>query len=243
MWHGGMLLGVTTALASAGAWYAADAGAHSYSHASIHVWNAGVRLAVFLTIAILLDRLREARDTARALALTDPLTGSANSRAFYVRLEHEIARTQRTRRAFALVYFDLDGFKLVNDTLGHPAGDRLLQSVAQRALRELRAIDMVARLGGDEFAVLLTDTDAAGTIRVLDKLRAALLDEMSCHDWPVTLSFGAATFHEPPAGPRQAIQLVDELMYGVKGRGKNGVAHTCVGEASPAAAVAAVSGH
>ena len=228
VWWGGLNLGIAAAFASAAAWGAADAQAHTYSHPSILVWNATVRLFVFLTIGFLLVRLRQARDAERALARTDALTGAANSRAFYDRLELEIARSRRKGHPFGLVYFDLDGFKLVNDAQGHLIGDQLLQTVAKCAQHEIRQTDLLARLGGDEFAVLLSDTQASGTSQVVSKLRAALLAEMARLRSSVTFSFGAATFHEPPASGRQAIQLVDELMYRVKAKGKNGAAHETI---------------
>ena len=170
-WFGGSGLGIAAAFASAAAWCAADVATRSYSTPSIYVWNTGVRLGVFLTVALLLARLRQARDAERALALSDPLTGSANSRAFYPRLELEIARCRRTGRPFGLVYFDLDGFKLVNDRHGHLVGDRVLKSVVRRAVDAMRDTDLVARLGGDEFAVLLADTGESGVARAADKLK------------------------------------------------------------------------
>ncbi len=232
VWRGGLGLGIAAAVASAVAWSAADAGAHTYSHPSILLWNAIARLFVFLTIGILLARLRQARDAEQALARTDALTGAANSRAFYRRLELEIARARRGNRPFGLVYFDLDGFKLVNDLQGHVAGDRLLQAVVGCAQSGLRATDLLARLGGDEFAVLLEDTSPPGTLRVMEKLRTALLQEMGRQESAVTFSFGAATFAEAPPSGREAIQVVDELMYRVKAGGKNGVVHEVIGDSS-----------
>jgi diguanylate cyclase (GGDEF)-like protein len=223
VWLGGEVLGIGASVLAALAWYAADAG-RAYSQPSMHLYNSLVRLAVFLVVAGLLARLRRARDLERALARTDPLTECANTRAFYGRLEHEIKRSQRTQHPLGLVYVDVDDFKLVNDRHGHLVGDNLLQVVARTAHAEVRATDMVARLGGDEFAILLVDTEADSIQRVGHRLRSALLAEMGQHGWPVTFSFGVATFVDPPAGVHEAIQVVDELTYGVKREGKNGVA-------------------
>ena len=114
-----------------------------------------------------ITRRKEAEDRLMKLAEFDPLTGLANRRAFVAALERAIADSHRRGSRVAVLYLDLDHFKDVNDTLGHPAGDRLLEAVAQRLGKNLRASDMVARFGGDEFAVLmssLSDPSDAGLL-------------------------------------------------------------------------------
>src|SRR6202030_2179595 len=91
----------------------------------------------------------------RQLAFHDPLTLLANRTLFKDRVQHALTLTQRERCTVAVLFLDLDNFKTINDSLGHDAGDRLLQAVAQRIVKSTRASDTVARLGGDEFAVLL----------------------------------------------------------------------------------------
>jgi GGDEF domain-containing protein len=117
------------------------------------------------SVAVLLavrERLARERDVLRASALSDPLTGVANRRSLLARIDYEIARHGRSRRSFALLMLDLDGFKLLNDRFGHPAGDDLLREVAAALARAIRDQDIVARVGGDEFCVLAPETDAAG---------------------------------------------------------------------------------
>lgn len=176
---------------------------------------------MFLIIASLLVSLRQREDTAERLAMTDHLTGLANSRRFASRLDEEIARTQRSGRPFTLAYADLDNFKTVNDREGHAAGDRALVVVADTLVAALRRTDLVARLGGDEFAVLLPEADGDAARHALDTVRDGVLAAMQTNGWPITLSIGAVTFASTPASADEAIGVADELMYRVKAHGKN----------------------
>ncbi|MEQ9337011.1 MAG: diguanylate cyclase, partial [Miltoncostaeaceae bacterium] len=108
-------------------------------------------------------------------ATTDALTGLANHRAFQERLRTEVARAHRYQRPLAVVVFDLDGFKLVNDTHGHAAGDRALAEVAGRLRSLARPGDVLARTGGDEFAWILPETDSMGGYSAAERARAAIV--------------------------------------------------------------------
>jgi diguanylate cyclase (GGDEF)-like protein len=110
--------------------------------------------AAFNTMA---DKLQVSRDELQHLALHDPLTGLPNRALFLEQLQHAIARARRKGTPISVLYLDLDGFKSVNDTLGHEAGDELLVGVSDRLRRSLREVDTVARLGGDEFGILLEE--------------------------------------------------------------------------------------
>jgi diguanylate cyclase (GGDEF)-like protein len=149
-----------------------------YSSSLIPVWNSTVRFGFFAITLWLVDDVRRARAADRELARRDALTGVVNGRAFRELLEGEIARTGRHLSPLTLAYVDLDRFKAVNDSLGHVAGDTLLQAITARLAGSLRAVDTVARLGGDEFALLLPDTDEAAAVvaleRCLDGVRAAV---------------------------------------------------------------------
>ena len=131
-------------------------------------------LLIFSVVTLLLRRVRgstlqlEASEAqAQHLAFHDSLTGLANRARFEDRLSHELARARATVGSLALLYLDLDGFKQVNDTLGHPAGDELIRAVGQRLVATVRGSDLVARVGGDEFAIIQTDIGAAPEAEVM----------------------------------------------------------------------------
>lgn len=115
--------------------------------------------------------LRRATASLRFLANTDGLTGLANRRRFEERLREEVERAQRYQRPLALVLLDLDHFKTVNDTWGHPAGDRVLRRTALAMQSVLREMDVAGRIGGEELAVLLPETDEAGALALAERLR------------------------------------------------------------------------
>jgi diguanylate cyclase (GGDEF)-like protein/PAS domain S-box-containing protein len=128
-----------------------------------------------LAVARDITRQKQAIDQIAQMARFDPLTALVNRRVFVETLEHAIARARRTAQGFAVLYLDLDHFKDVNDTLGHSAGDLLLQAVAERLRASVRATDMVARFGGDEFAVLVSDLrEPADAVIVADRIQGAI---------------------------------------------------------------------
>jgi diguanylate cyclase (GGDEF)-like protein len=153
-------------------------------------------------------RLESDRSAMRRWALTDALTGAVNRRGLAERIEYEVLRHARQKHRFAVVMIDLDGFKLVNDRFGHPAGDELLRDVAD-ALREVvRDQDTVARLGGDEFCVLAPETDRAGGDHLADRVRAAVrrvtpgLDNLSA-------SVGVAVYPDDGGSARAVLDAAD----------------------------------
>lgn len=157
------------------------------------------------------ERVRE----LRFLADHDPLTRLLNRRAFVERLDSEVARANRYARELALVLCDLDGFKSVNDTLGHPAGDEALKLFAKAARKSLRKADNVFRIGGDEFALLLaeaTDADAREVIaRVGERLEGT------------RVSFGVASCPGDATDAQTLFRLADQALYEAK-RSGSGVA-------------------
>jgi diguanylate cyclase (GGDEF)-like protein len=183
----------------------------------------GVRMAFFIVIAHLLARLRTALELQSSLAQQDGLTGIMNARAFQRQCRFVTKLAARHKRTIALGYLDLDGFKKVNDTLGHGVGDHVLTVVAGELASRLRASDFVGRLGGDEFAVLLSETDAAGARILFGRMREQLLDLAARNGWPIGFSIGVAVFHSPPANVDDALRCADELMYRVKSTGKNNI--------------------
>jgi diguanylate cyclase (GGDEF)-like protein/PAS domain S-box-containing protein len=130
----------------------------------------GTKVLIYASVRDITERKRAEQQIAR-MAHYDNLTGLANRLVFVETLERRIARAKRDESSFAVLYLDLDHFKDVNDTLGHPAGDQLLRTVAARLQANVRAADTVARFGGDEFAVLLNDiTEPANAASVSDRI-------------------------------------------------------------------------
>jgi diguanylate cyclase (GGDEF)-like protein len=169
----------------------------------------------------------------RRLATTDALTGIPNRRHFLSTAEHEIARAQRYGGPLGLIMADIDRFKSINDTRGHPAGDAVLTAVALTLATESRPNDVVGRLGGEEFAVLLPSADIDAVAAVAERLRAsieALSVEFDGRRIPVTISLGcAAAGGAPPE--RSAMSVLEALMrradaalYEAKNSGRNRVA-------------------
>ena len=148
----------------------------------------------------------------------DPLTDVLNRRGFERELRRSLAHTKRYGTSAALLYFDLDGFKAVNDRHGHAAGDAVLKAVATVLARHVRASDVVARLGGDEFAVLLwhlTEADAQGKAHTLE---AAIARTTATHAG-ATLSVGAsagAALLLPLDQPADVLERADRAMYARK---------------------------
>jgi diguanylate cyclase (GGDEF)-like protein len=223
-WYVGNRSGVAVCIVSGLTWLAVDfTSGHPYSHPAIPFWNMGVRLAFFIVIARLLARLRTALELQSAWAQQDGLTGIMNARAFRRQCRFVTKLAARHKHTIALGYLDLDGFKGVNDTLGHGVGDHILTAVAGELASRLRASDFVGRLGGDEFAVLLSETDAAGARILFGRMREQLLDLAARNGWPIGFSIGVAVFHSPPANVDDALRCADELMYRVKSTGKNNI--------------------
>jgi diguanylate cyclase (GGDEF)-like protein len=154
-------------------------------------------------------------------ARTDPLTSLSNRRAFVEAAWLELERGRRHSRPLSLLYIDCDDFKLVNDRLGHVAGDAVLSAVGATLRQAVRGLDTVARLGGDEFGVLLPEVDRAGAVALADRLRVQLREALAGRGDAVTFSIGVATFLRPPASVDEMILRADELMYQAKRSGKD----------------------
>ena len=158
----------------------------------------------------------------RKLAFHDPLTLLANRSLFWNRVEHALALAQRTKQRVAVMFIDLDNFKIVNDSLGHDAGDRLLQAAAQRLVKSTRPSDTVARLGGDEFAILLEgiggDTDVERIARPISAAfsRPLLVDG---RETDTSASIGVACSRSGDDA-EQLLRNADIAMYHAKAAGK-----------------------
>ncbi len=154
-------------------------------------------------------------DLVKHQARTDPLTGLANRRALDQRLDIEMRRASRYQRTFSVIMMDLDGFKRVNDTYGHPAGDQTLKLIAQCLQKVVRDTDFLARYGGDEFALLLPETDHTVAQQVGEKLKKALNKCPSEHikELNLSMSIGIASFPQDAASVEDLIANADQCLY------------------------------
>ncbi|MCY1137129.1 sensor domain-containing diguanylate cyclase [Actinoplanes sp. Pm04-4] len=168
-------------------------------------------------------RLREREQELHHLAFHDPLTGLANRLLFYDRLTHAVATRGRTGGRLAVLFIDLDGFKEVNDRLGHNAGDLVLRTVGDRLRTSLRAADTVARFGGDEFAVILEDIESpadarSAAERVIAGVRAPI--DVNGEEARVSASIGIAVSDRDSTAD-DLVGQADAAMYAAKNAGKN----------------------
>jgi len=183
----------------------------------------------FSTVAKDIRSLRSAEDTIKYLAYYDTLTGLANRNELLKQLDHEIDRVNRNKTHSALLYIDLDNFKYVNDSLGHPTGDLVLKEIAQRLQSEIRGEDTLARLGGDEFVVILTglsneSLEAINQARqVTKKLNTFIAKDILVENmtFNLTASIGISMFSAGTDNSHELLRFADTAMYEAKKSGKD----------------------
>jgi two-component system cell cycle response regulator len=183
-----------------------------------------MRVHNMLEVRLLHDEAREHAKLLESLALQDPLTGLANRRLLPERVWMAIAHARRNKSEMAVVYLDLDGFKEVNDTFGHAAGDLLLKMVAARLLAAVREEDTVARLGGDEFMIALWQvTGLEDTAKVAAKVIEAVAQpyEIEGHTVTITISAGASIYPVHGEDADALMKSADHALYEAKHAGKN----------------------
>jgi two-component system cell cycle response regulator len=173
------------------------------------------------------DRLHENYSRSLSLALTDELTGLYNRRYVFAHLTELMARLPEGSATTAVMMFDIDHFKQVNDRHGHLAGDDVLRELAKRALHNVRSVDLVGRLGGEEFVVVMPETSLGGATIVADRLRLAVADELfvvgTGEKLPVTISVGLAITGQPEDTLEALLKRVDDALYAAKNGGRNRV--------------------
>ena len=183
------------------------------------------------------NELRFANDKLEKLAFRDGLTNLYNHRYFQEILAKEIARVDRYGRPLALLLFDIDHFKKVNDTYGHPAGDQVLINMALAITKAVRPSDVIARYGGEEFAVILPETNFSGMKVFAERLRrcvAALTTDTGKHSIAITISCGGAHFSPgDEISPGILINTADRALYMSKNNGRNMVTSLTVKDNEP----------
>ncbi|WP_224244355.1 diguanylate cyclase [Hyalangium gracile] len=235
-----------TARQAAGKVEGLELGADDYLVKPFDMLELGARVKSMLRLKALQDALIEKnreldrankelarkREELLALSRTDPLTHLSNRRYFEERLEEEFARARRYRSPLSLVMLDIDYFKRINDTFGHPFGDEVLRAVAQVTRARLREVDLLARYGGEELIALLPETSPADALIACERVREAIealqleyqgLDG-SKRTVRCTASLGVASIPSPTLQTSQdLLRAADECLYAAKGAGRNRV--------------------
>ncbi len=201
-------------------------GARKYlSTSKLPLRNDAGEVIGLVGIARDVTRRREAEDEVRFLAHHDSLTRLPNRSLLTDRLSQAILQAERDKLGVTVVFVDLDNFKLVNDSLGHGAGDLLLKTVAERMVKCVRSTDTVVRLGGDEFVIVLADHRAStvSVAAILDKLRDAIAAPMPCEGQTlhVTCSIGLATYPQDGHDAETLLRNADAAMYQAKSDGRD----------------------
>ena len=238
-WYGNRRMGYIVCGLSAGTWMFVEATTQTlYSQYWILFWNSAVRLTAFVVVAYLIAELQRQLQRQQQLARTDNLTGLLNRAGFFERAQVAANAASRYGYAIAIAYIDLDGFKKINDTLGHLQGDEALKTVGDILGGSSRGSDIIARIGGDEFVVLLPDTTLAGAHAYFHKLHLELRRDIRLKGWSnLDLSIGAVVYEQVPEDLFDALRVADNLMYRAKRSGKARV----VVERAASPSVAAVS--
>ena len=185
--------------------------------------NAG-RLSGYLHVAYDITERKRAEAFVRHMAHHDGLTGLPNRTLLMDRLDRAISQAERQHEQFVVLALDLDHFKRVNDTLGHPVGDQFLLTISRRLQRTVRAVDTVARVGGDEFAVVLTDVrDRRELAPVVAQIAKAVSDPVFVdgRELMVTPSIGGCLFPEDGTDAETLLKHADTAMYQAKSRGRS----------------------
>ena len=201
-----------------------DAGADDYVTKPFDKSELQVRLKAGRRVLDLQSELLSAREALRKEATRDPLTGLPNRLLFADRLAQNLAEARRRDEQLAVMFFDLDRFKVVNDTLGHSAGDALLQQVASRLTEVLREVDTLARMGGDEFTMILNGVQGAGDAEIVAQraLRACSTPFIiEGQELFVSASAGISMFPSDGTDAETLVRNADAAMYQAKENGRS----------------------
>ena len=208
------------------------AGAKDVISKPFNLMEAKARIHNMLEVRLLYRQLEQYSLALESLALHDALTGLPNRRLLFDRLELGIAHARRNTSTMAVMYLDLDGFKQVNDSLGHDAGDALLRMVADRLVAAVREEDTVARLGGDEFVIAFCESSHAdAVVKLAEKVVQAVSEpyHIQGNDVHITASVGVGFYPAHGEEVEALMKSADLALYEAKCAGKNGyrIAERC----------------
>jgi two-component system cell cycle response regulator len=203
---------------------ALNAGAKDFISKPFDLVEVKTRIHNMLEVRLLYKQLEQYSRALESLALHDALTGLPNRRLLFDRLSLAIAHARRNKSTMAVMYLDLDGFKQINDTLGHDAGDTLLSMVADRLVAAVRQEDTVARMGGDEFVIALWESSHAdGMASLVSKVIQAVSQpyRIEGRDVNITASVGVGIYPTHGEQVETLMKSADLALYEAKRAGKN----------------------
>ncbi|HZW86371.1 MAG TPA: GGDEF domain-containing protein [Gallionella sp.] len=174
--------------------------------------NTFTRSVTFTVLGRVVTKLWLERNYARKDALTD----LANRLEFFEKFEAEQLRSERSGKAYSLLFIDIDQFKMLNDDYGHRVGDAALKTISDILRDNSRKVDTLARIGGDEFAILLTETDQKSCEGLIDRIKSASENEFQKMGWQISLSIGYVTETGNKRSPDELLHEADTMMYAVK---------------------------
>lgn len=180
-------------------------------------WSLCNQFGIHLLLALLTAHLQRSRTESARFASRDPLTGLLNRDALLERLDSMLASRRQTDRVLTVACLDGDRFKELNDSQGHPEGDRCLQVTAEILRENLRGDDIIARMGGDEFVIVLAGAERGHVAAIIDRVLKGLRAGMAEAGWDVSYSIGVAIIGRPGRfSAEQAWQAADQAMYAAK---------------------------
>jgi diguanylate cyclase (GGDEF)-like protein len=184
-------------------------------------FTVGTLVVAVAFVSLLKERLDRLVERFADAAREDPLTGMRNRRGFDEMFDLEVERARRTGHPVSLVLGDLDHFKQVNDSLGHPRGDAVLRRAGEILRSTNRRIDLAARVGGEEFAVLLPDSDERGAHVAAERMRRAIREGFADGSSPLTISFGIASYPAHGDNTDDLMESADQALYTAKEIGRD----------------------
>jgi diguanylate cyclase (GGDEF)-like protein len=185
-------------------------------------------IAAYASMAIERSIYYQKSEELRRISITDPLTSLLNRRYFQERLTEEIERSRRHKLPVSLMIIDIDDFKAINDTFGHPEGDEILKSLTHSIRNYIRVIDVAARYGGEEFTIILPQTSKQDASVIAERICRGIERNESFQERlkgrvALTVSIGLASYPDDAASIDELVQHADEALYLAKSKGKNQV--------------------